>query len=332
MLHITNGESVSIPQTGLPGQVVYWNDALHDGPVPPGLSLQELSRIRERFIAEFFAVPLVEVSFARRDEAITNFRDHEEVILWFEHDLYDQLQLIQILDWFSRQHLATTRIALISVDAYLGPMTPEQLVPLFKTRHTVTAAEFETAQAAWTAFCSPEPNGLVQLLGSDTSALPFLNRALLRHLQQFPALRNGLSRAERQILELAESGVHKPRDLYHSAVVRLLPLAARGQELRVRDGERTDGDSGWTTEQKWTSGGVWLSTSHGWVEMAISLDSLYQNHVDSVACRFPNGFADFCLYRQHMCAVTHSHKRTSKWMTINLAPDLNETASTKKLY
>jgi hypothetical protein len=217
MLHITNGESVSIPQTGLPGQVVYWNDALHDGPVPPGLSLQELSRIRERFIAEFFAVPLVEVSFARRDEAITNFRDHEEVILWFEHDLYDQLQLIQILDWFSRQHLATTRIALISVDAYLGPMRPEQLVPLFKTRHTVTAAEFETAQAAWTAFCSPEPNGLVQLLGSDTSALPFLNRALHRHLQQFPALRNGLSRAERQILELAESGVHKPRDLYPAA-------------------------------------------------------------------------------------------------------------------
>ena len=260
------------------------------------------------------------------------FRDHEEVILWFEHDLYDQLQLIQILDWFSRQDLGTTRISLISVDTYLGPMRPEQLTPLFETRHTVTAAEFKTARAAWTAFRSPEPAGLSPLVGPDISALAFPNRALLRHLQQFPALSNGLSRAEHQILELTESGLHEFRELYHSAVVRLLPLAARGQELRVRDGERTDGDSGWTTEQKRTSGGVWLSTSHGTVEMAISLDSLYQNHVDSVACRFPNGFADFCLYRQHMCAVTHSHKRTSKWMTINLAPDLNETASTKKLY
>lgn len=103
MLHITNGESVSIPQTGLPGQVVCWDDILHDGPVPGGLSLQELSRIRERFLAEFLDVPLSEVSFARRDEAITRFHDHEEVILWFEHDLYDQLQLIQILDWFSRR-------------------------------------------------------------------------------------------------------------------------------------------------------------------------------------------------------------------------------------
>ena len=126
MLHITNGESVSIPQTGLPGRVVCWNDILHDGPVPGGLPLQELSRIRERFIADFFAVPLSEVSFAGRDEAIAHFRDHEEVILWFEHDLFDQLQLIQILDWFSHQVLAPTRLSLISVNSYLGLMTPEQ--------------------------------------------------------------------------------------------------------------------------------------------------------------------------------------------------------------
>jgi hypothetical protein len=217
MLHITNGEAVSIPQTGLPGQVVYWNDILHDGPVPGGLTLQELSRVRERFIAEFFAVPLREVSFARRDDAITHFRDHEEVILWFEHDLYDQLQLIQILDWFSYQDLAPTRISLISVDSYLGPMHPEQLVPLFDTRHLVTAAEFKTAQSAWTAFCSPEPAGLVDLLGSDTSALPFLRQALLRHLQQFPARRNGLSRAEQQILDLAGSGLREFRDLFPAA-------------------------------------------------------------------------------------------------------------------
>jgi hypothetical protein len=217
MLHITNGESVSIPQTGLPGRVVYWNDILHDGPVPSGFPLEELSRVRERFIAEFFAVPLSQVSFARRDEAIHHFRDHEEVVLWFEHDLYDQLQLIQILDWFARQDSGPTRISLICVDSYLGPMRPDQLVPLFDTRHAVTAAEFTTAQAAWTAFRSPEPTRLAELLRSDTAALPFLRRALLRHLQQFPGLRNGLSRAERQIVELVESGLHEFRELFPAA-------------------------------------------------------------------------------------------------------------------
>jgi hypothetical protein len=217
MLHITNGESVSLPQTGLPGQIIYWTDILHDGPVPRGLLLPELSRVRERFIAEFFGMPLSEVSFEKRDEAMARFRDHEEVVLWFEHDLYDQLQLIQILDWFSHHDPGPTRISLISVDSYLGHMRPDQLRPLFETRHAVTAAEFKTARAAWDAFCSPEPTGLAALVESDTSPLPFLRDALLRHLQQFPALGNGLSRAERQILQLTGSGLSQFRELFPAA-------------------------------------------------------------------------------------------------------------------
>ena len=123
MLHITNGDAVSLPQTGLPGEVIYWRDVLHDGPVPRGLGLQQLSRVRERFISPFFGLPLSEVSFRRRDEAIARFQDHEEVVLWFEHDLYDQLQLIQILSWFAEQVRSRTRLSLISANQYLGRCT-----------------------------------------------------------------------------------------------------------------------------------------------------------------------------------------------------------------
>ena len=214
MLHVTNGESVSIPSSGLPGRVVYWNDALAEGPVPRGLGLQDLSRVRERFLAEFFGLPPAEVSFAERDEAIARFADHQEVVLWFEHDLFDQLQLMQILDWFSHRILGQTRLSLISGDAYLGPMQPGQLAPLFETRHEVNAMELKTARVAWAAFCSPHPTELTALLDADTSALPFLRGALLRHLQQFPALRNGLARTERQILQLVESGLHSFRELF----------------------------------------------------------------------------------------------------------------------
>jgi len=217
MLHITNGDSVSIAQTGLPGQVIFWRDTLHDGPVPQGLALEELSRVRERFLAEFFEIPPAEVSFARRDASLKSFREHDEVILWFEHDLYDQLQLIQILDWFSEEDLGGTRLSLICSRAYLGPMTAEQLRPLFDQRHTVTGAELATAKSAWEAFRSREPAHLAALIDSDTSALPYLHDALLRHLQQFPSLDNGLSRAERQILQLTTSGAKSARELFPAA-------------------------------------------------------------------------------------------------------------------
>jgi hypothetical protein len=103
------------------------------------------------------------------------------------------------------------------VDRYLGPMPPEQLVPLFATRHTVTVAEFETAQAAWTAFCSPDPTELVRCSARICPPCPFLSRALLRHLQQFPALRNSLSRAEQHIVALIDSGLHEFSELFPAA-------------------------------------------------------------------------------------------------------------------
>ena len=200
MLHVTNGTSVSIPQTGLPGDVVYWIDILHEGPTPAGLSLEQMSAVRARFLDDR------DGRLSTRDKMLAGFRSHEEVVLWFEHDLYDQLQLIQILDWFAGQDLGSTRLSLICVDKYLGMLTPQELLAFFPLRHEVSDAELKLGAAAWTTFCSPDPSQIENLLRGDTSPLPYLARALTRHLQQFPSTHNGLSRSERQILEILSTG------------------------------------------------------------------------------------------------------------------------------
>jgi hypothetical protein len=150
------------------------------------------------------------------------FSAHKEVILWFEHDLYDQLQLIQILDWFSHHDRGATTISLICINAFpgitnfigLGQLNPTQLRSLYETRRPLTETEFTLGSEAWKAYCSPDPKALEAFLRKDTSALPFLRAALLRHLEQFPALQGGLSRTERQILEVIASGIHKPFDIF----------------------------------------------------------------------------------------------------------------------
>ena len=207
MLHVTNGASVSLDRTGLGGEILTWQDVLHEGPVPAGLGQEELSRLRGIFLDSAWPGPssAAEV-LAQRDRALARFTEHEEVALWFEHDLYDQLQLIQILDWFHGRASGTTRLSLISIDDYLGRLTGEQLATLWTGRHTITPAELDLAAEAWHAFRSPDPIDLENLLGSDTLALPFLAGALLRHLQQFPSVENGLARTERQILELVDDG------------------------------------------------------------------------------------------------------------------------------
>ena len=50
MLHITNGQSVSLTEAGMSGEIVCWNDVLHEGPVPL-LPLDELCQLRAGFLA-----------------------------------------------------------------------------------------------------------------------------------------------------------------------------------------------------------------------------------------------------------------------------------------
>ena len=95
MLHITNGDSVgdTLRQTGLPGDIVIWKDILHEGPTPAGLSLGQMSQLRARFLADCALGTYEEIlaDFLSRDTTLAQFAAHQEVILWFEHDLYDQI-------------------------------------------------------------------------------------------------------------------------------------------------------------------------------------------------------------------------------------------------
>ena len=53
-LHVTNGDIAAelIRATGIGGTVLPWRDVLHEGPLPGGLSLADLSEVRAHFLAQ----------------------------------------------------------------------------------------------------------------------------------------------------------------------------------------------------------------------------------------------------------------------------------------
>jgi hypothetical protein len=136
ILNITNGDSAVeiMKKAGIPGSYLPWQDVLHDGPVPAGLSLEELSKVRAKFIiSQGWGMPEnVERDFVERDNTLRSFEEYKKVILWFEHDLYDQLQILQILDWFHVNKNNGIDLSIICVDKYLGMLTPEEMKGLFK--------------------------------------------------------------------------------------------------------------------------------------------------------------------------------------------------------
>src|SRR5262249_18538276 len=113
-LHVTNGDSAAatLRETGLVGdRLVVWRDVLPEGPVP-AVDDARLRAVRAEFLG---ADPR---DLAERDGALAAGRDGDYV-LWFEADLYDQLQLVQILAALSALEVAPERLTLICIGEHL---------------------------------------------------------------------------------------------------------------------------------------------------------------------------------------------------------------------
>lgn len=216
LLHIANGHGTTglIERSGVPGRTAIWADPLNEGPVPGNVEDDALLGVRARFLASHSG----ESDTIRKDlqhsrDLVADDSGYDELVLWFEHDLFDQLNLIQLLTFIGRKPRLTP-LTLVSVDSYpghprfkgLGELAPADIATLFETRTPVSRAQITVAGRAWAAYRSPDPRAIESFLASETSALPFLARALARHLEEFPSEAGGLSRTERRLLQLAAEG------------------------------------------------------------------------------------------------------------------------------
>jgi hypothetical protein len=195
-MHVTNGDAV-VPELAAaagvePAEVLVWRDVLHEGPVPAGLGAEALAEVRARHLAargwtdERTALAM----FRERDARLAAHPDDAEVVLWFEDDLFDALQLAQLED----------RLA-----GRAGPVSRVHLrhPPRGDLRAALDAREpIDPDPAAFAALRSDDPRAWLTIA------------AFARLLEELPDARTGLSRLERQILEALASGPLAPPDLF----------------------------------------------------------------------------------------------------------------------
>ena len=159
MLHIHNGESSAntLKQSAIKGEQFAFRDALIAGPTPGGLTSEDWRRVRTQHLSDAYGVDSQECErdLLLQEKTLVSFPDHEEIVLWFEYDLFCQVNLIYLLDWFAQRSLGKTKLSLICIGEFpgkanfrgLGELTADQLASLFDSRHEVTTAEMALAAA-----------------------------------------------------------------------------------------------------------------------------------------------------------------------------------------
>ena len=216
-LIITNGQSgiEALRNAGIGGKMLSWDDVLHDGPVPATDSLEALSEHRARYIVSCGWGDLEEVleRFRERDAVLASADEFDEVVLYFEHDLYDQLQLLQVLYFIA----FSPKLSQAQPPTFIGHATAGELAGAFESRRAVTAEERDYARRAWRAFTGDQPEGLIPFLTEATPA-PLVNvpPAFRRLVQEYPDANYGLSRTERQILIELKNRESRPGPLFQA--------------------------------------------------------------------------------------------------------------------
>jgi hypothetical protein len=218
VLHVTNGDSVAVPlsQSSLGGEALAWRDAYHEGPVRSG----ERSRLIDARAAFLSSCgwgdedAIRDDLLARDARFVAALREGREIVLWFEHDLYDQLQLVDVLALAGETGFDPEQLELIEIGTFagrpgfrgLGELNVAELESLWPQRRAVTDEDTAGAQRAWEAVRRADPRGLAGVRLDPPPSRPFLAAALGRLLEELPDVDDGLSRTERQLLELLDDG------------------------------------------------------------------------------------------------------------------------------
>jgi hypothetical protein len=228
VLHVLNGDATAtvFATAGLPGDTLVWRDIVVEGPVADGASNRRSLAERAAYLAGVLGIDAdayvrgVESQTARLAAAPAG----EEIVLWFEQDLFCAVTLWFLLDWLTR-HLPATPLSLVypPLDEEvrgLGAMPAARLTGLFANRQAVGEQTRARGRLAWSAYASPDPLASAPLVERESAALPFVQEAFRCHLGRFPSVANGLNELQAAVLAALSRGRRRFGELFQEVTAR----------------------------------------------------------------------------------------------------------------
>ena len=215
-LHIRCGTDLgsTLPTGGFNGDFLEYSDPYGQGPI---IQDDNFIKTRAQFLYKSYR-RFVDISLAstRSDLETAHNRlkhaaqQYERVVLWFEHDGYDQLILAKLLSYFFN-NAVPEKLEMVSINHFpgsarfigLGQLPPEAIRLIWQQRLPVSQQQLKLGEQVWNALAQSTPLPLYEIIKSkDVNHLPNMRGALLRHLQELPSTFNGLSLTEQLTLEI----------------------------------------------------------------------------------------------------------------------------------
>jgi hypothetical protein len=226
--HILNGDclAVQLKHTTLEGESIICREALMEGPVQSA-NLEIFWADRAAYIQESYHDTAdhyfnsVVTEFAK----IQSIPQGAEVCLWFEHDLFCQVNM-----WFVMTLLPAVsdikvyRVAPVITDSNdtwkgFGISDAAMLERAYAEKIRLTDADVKLGMSLWKAFSTNDFDQLKSLSSTDSQTFRFLPEVCKAHIERFPE-GTGLNRPERVITELINNTSGEFNDVFSAFSAR----------------------------------------------------------------------------------------------------------------
>ena len=192
---ILNGDALLsfFPEHILSGEIIVARECLVDGPVG-GNTLDDFWKIRADFIASEYDEPTESYfeDVAAEFDKILHIPQDSEVNLWFEEDLFCQVNL-----WFcisllrdawnhGKIHIVKPPLRNKAPDwRGFGALDRDGLAKAYQDRKQLSLAELHLLNDLWIAYKTGDRQSLEVLKNTSTSNFPFLSEVVQAHLDRF---------------------------------------------------------------------------------------------------------------------------------------------------
>jgi hypothetical protein len=192
--NILNGDSLaySFPDAKIEGDIVVVREALIDGELS-GDTLRDFWQSRVRYMG--ITETEYNNSVVKEFEKILNAPDNSEFNLWFEYDLFCQVNMWFVLSII--YSLPVEKKVFAVYTSYLdktskqfwngfGPANPDELNICYANRISISKTDINFGKELWKAYKNGDLEELTNLSKRQSPAFPHLQEVVNAHIERFP--------------------------------------------------------------------------------------------------------------------------------------------------
>ena len=212
LLHITNGDSTTkyLQKLKYKGDFITWREMLCEGKTTSDVGSENFWKNRFEFFKTSYKVSKRKfIDYTVKEyRNLCNHKKQDEIVLWFESDLFCQVNMLAVISWLKRFRKGHTTSLITSgkIDENekmygLSELSKEQLQNHFENRVILSQDDIEYADYIWQLYCSDSPLRLENVQYNPNSPFQYLTDAIKSHILRFPSIINGLNTLENSVLK-----------------------------------------------------------------------------------------------------------------------------------